>query len=1427
MTKRLSFTLAFAVLLHFLSYSQTVPVQIIQDTLKACQVNFATANFIGTGTNQHLTISGELVYGLNSFESCGSSNGILVEILSLKNNHNVPVSYTVQSTDTINGAVEILFNTTDTCTLTYRIHIDCSVIPSGSFVYPVYYKQVWTDSTAAQTYNLNGSGTDSLLSLPVKYPRIISVTNVIDSIGYQENDTLEFMFLNTGTATGHIIAHFNVDTSNYCHAFVSGALSYKKNSNGTATSYVSGAPVLITLPIGDTLIFRQAIKADSCLDNGCIPYTSFVWQCSDQDSLGTAFCDSCLGTDTIYYSIQNKLMPKLVISRIMPVTDLTANFDLSCPNSLMDMRTWAYNITTSGSGALDSAVISFQNYGPDMIASLGLIPESTIHIDTNCTNCSFQMKLGTQVPSLCSDSVPTSVDSVSMIITNFGEGDTIRFEFKSFRCVEEDTSLYNTPKHFTNWTFENTYSRSKCGLQDLTPDFYPPYVRNSIVAAVNDDVDLKLIYTPTTTDLSVPKDSLWGDSADFDVKMSGLFLYGLEKQLLGCNYIYPTCTPNGWFRVTIDCDSGLRVPTAGSDTRIRYYDSTGTLHYYYPTYYYEDNVPDQCLPGKYVYYFDLNDPDMLRMLNTGRFLFRLQACCGSQNGARKYRVNYDWLLNPDGSCNSLAFPSNHTDPAVCTGTNCAWLPLSYVGDDIVIHCPGCVTPGIVIRSYRMERSNYGYLDSNDDGFADNPLTPVVYNSSQYLATKSDFGWINSGMGDELTDYQVAEFTPGDAGNGGYTYPQMQANNAFLNYLQLNRSIRAGLDTMKVQPDTITLYIDYPQTGSDPDSCIDCGLFNVSPVNFHTQRILKFYGASLNKVMALDTVINQYFYTFSSFDNGIHQGVLHGSDTIYNSVQHPYLGFFERQQYRLSVHYKVCGNFKLPRGWSGSFAIDDVRKQSDIKNNMWLCGDSLPMNAGSTYLKNPGNINDLDLAGWYFPPDTTTGDQPVSQAFADTFMFNCENLDGVHYFYSHGYENITDVAYVDDCTFRITTGAFSNLAANLIDPYPNEYHPSAVQPRSYTFTMPAGYHAVAGVVGNEIYSGATSYRNTDSLIAVPSGSTFTIQDSLLNKYTCLQQGDVTTGKKLYYGDTQTARYLSIFIEPTSCDTTGFTRTPSLAGVSFEGDVSHCAMVNSVVANFNDTLFALPDTHRIHLHPNDSIGFSAIVDAQSNRICFTLSISNPLDTFPDNSLSTLAPNYFIVVPDTGTVNWLYNWTYYSSASGTILPMSNQFFLVDTALLVNEIHTGDSICASFVTCPPDSMTNITFVAGWGCSDTLVQPFDTSVFCGHQNFTYTINSLESGIELAGGGSGNTPLSVLSYALCDTLFYECCFKSTRPGEVTPVDIELPDLPAYMSIADVSIRQGFCNNSSQYPWHSLTFDTLTLNWPITAADMIQIGRAHV
>ncbi len=650
---------------------------------------------------------------------------------------------------------------------------------------------------------------------------------------------------------------------------------------------------------------------------------------------------------------------------------------------------------------------------------------------------------------------------------------------------------------------------------------------------------------------------------------------------------------------------------------------------------------------------------------------------------------------------------------------------------------------------------------------------------------------------------------------------MQLQHSYLNHLQLDRIIGAGLDTMGVIPDTVMFYIDAPNI--DTNICIDCGLFNVDSTKFVTQRVLKFFGSSLSKILFLDATNNRYFFSFSSIDSSGHAGVLHGNDTVYNSPTHPYQGFFEGQQYRLSVDYNVTGNFNLPRNWSGAVALDAIRKQSDIENRMWLSGDSLPSFAWNQFYKNPANLIELDTAGWYFPPDTTNGDTIVNQNFANRYMFNCENLDGLHYFYAHIYDVKSEAGYVDDCIFKIQTSVHTNVAARIIDPYPFEYHPSNIQPRSYTFTIPTGYHAAGAFLTNEIIGGGISFRNQTTSLTVDTTQTFTYYDSLFQNENCLVEGDTTTGTKLYYGDIQTFRSLEILVESDNCDTTGFRIDSTTAVVSFEGDVEHCLDVNNVSLGFVDSLKSLQGTILYNIRPNDQISFNQSIDAQSNRICFSFSIQNPLDTFPDDStFSTFAPNYFVVIPDTTTLNWLSNWTYHSSNTISY-PTNNQFFLSDTLLGINETHIGDSICASFSYCPDSASQKIKFYTGWSCSDSLMQPFDTTALCQFDTITYIIELESANIGLSDGGARNRPLSEVSYTLCDTLFYECCFKSTQVGQVTLNNIELPNFPANLGVLDLSIRKGYCDSSTAQTWFSITYDTLQANWPITASDMDTIG----
>ncbi|MBL7914553.1 MAG: DUF11 domain-containing protein [Bacteroidia bacterium] len=969
----------------------------------------------------------------------------------------------------------------------------------------------------------------------------------------------------------------------------------------------------------------------------------------------------------------------------------------------------------------------------------------------------------------------------------------------------------------------NSYSRGICGQLSTTPSFHPWFVRSGINAGVGSSVNLSLVYTPPVTDLSVPPQQVWGDTGSFKVNLDGLFYQGFETQLAGCSYLDTTCIPNGYLRVSIDVDSRLRVVNVNSMISFRFKDSLNQEHFYKPFYYYYNGPSSSCLPDTFRYYFSLSDSNAFKILREGQFKFFLQACCGGQNGERKYKVRFDLFVDPTGVCDTVFFNSPGSGPPTCGSGECPLMPLSFVEGDIDIHCPGCRTPGVVVNSYRIERTSFGLQDSDYNGYADGSGIPIDRNSVWYRDNKQDLGWMNSGFGDKVEDYLVAEFSAGVPylynGKVGYSYAQMTQNGAWFHYLQLSRKMPHALDTMSVIPDSIILYIDSPDSASNPDSCLDCSSFPINSTVYHTQRKLKFTGTAINDVLHMDHTTNEYFYTFSSFDTIPQSGVLHNPAYIeWSSTQHPYTGFFEGQKYRLRVYYSVMGNFMLPQGYAAQPEIDQVRQMSEIENAMWFSGDSLPQNAFSTIGKNPGDTVELHQENWFIPQDSVPGATAINQTFADSYAFNCENCGGIFYYYSHGVSNISQIGKLDSCNYQINATAISNTGGNITVVYPYEYHPANLQPRSFTITVPPGYVIINAKYRNTVYD-KDGFPMTSAMVGFTPPATigsFTIHDSLYNKSQCLLEGDIVSDSIQYYSNRQTIREYLFEITPTDCDSLKFYQDSALVFISFEGDVGHCFTPNKSAADSSIVQHTLENVYPFGTRPNIQISPVPIVTLTSNQVCFTLHIENPAFVFPDSVRSTAAPNFYVAVPP---VNWLGNWTYHNG--GTTLTLNpDSLFLADGLLGVGEVHQSDSICATITDCSQD--TSIQFKAGWSCAG---YPADADSGCGVLSFSCEIIRDSVLLSLMDLPNQVVPAPPVYYSLCDTLFYGRCFKSSGNGYLYPDFVRLFNIPPALGIACVNFRKDACLGMPGNVVVSLDYDTLTGTWPVSAADMLALGYA--
>ncbi|MBK7965007.1 MAG: hypothetical protein IPK10_06775 [Bacteroidetes bacterium] len=214
---------------------------------------------------------------------------------------------------------------------------------------------------------------------------------------------------------------------------------------------------------------------------------------------------------------------------------------------------------------------------------------------------------------------------------NFGKNDSIILSFKTYRCVEEDVNLFNISKYFNNWKFEGSFSRSIC-LDTIIPAYNPPYAANNITKHVGSYVSQNLLFSPTITDLSasnekaLPIDSLWGDSAHFEIELKGYLAKDetIDNQLFGCFLdSLSNCIPEGYLRITIDTKTGLTPSMRDSMVQLRYIDSLGSEVLIAPEYY-DTNIPDSvCTEGTTNLYYKLSSSGVITALKTGFLILRL------------------------------------------------------------------------------------------------------------------------------------------------------------------------------------------------------------------------------------------------------------------------------------------------------------------------------------------------------------------------------------------------------------------------------------------------------------------------------------------------------------------------------------------------------------------------------------------------------------------------------------------------------------------------------------------------------------------------------------------------------------------------------------------------------------------------------------
>lgn len=1393
--------------------------------ITACAENLFTAKFFLSGT-QHIKIKANIAGASSSCNQSLKNNVIIVP----QSSSNLIIDSA--SVDTTQGTYTAKFTaiTNDTVYFIFHSYIDCNVIANTGNSQTINLSLKFTETANLVTYNVNNSGSDSLQVLSISLPDIAD--NSPSNYKVYHGDTLNVYNYYKNSGGGGILNaafSFLADTANYCHQLTPVSLMYRT----TGTNFISFIDTAsIALKQGDTLIIRRQLLDSTCLYTCNTSKSIFKWRCRYNAGVTTGVtCSSCKNPIITNYNASNS-NDSVKIERLLPST--ASNFyDSTCMNDVASMVTWQYRITKPDAGAVDSLIIdlfSKSNGGP---TSLSLIPVQSLVVTRHCTSCQLDTVIIKQdTNSLCSQYVPQSLATAQLRVLNFHTGDTVLVEFRTLKCAEENnTALLNTGKYYNQWALA-VRAKTICNLDAntyATPGTYPfatqyPYINGSSViynlTTTYPNIDQKLLFTPTISNLIVPADSLFGDYATMDVELKGLFPYG-DVQLAGCTTT--PCTLQGYIRATVHCDVGLRmnIDSLATAAKFSYFNfNNGSTIYNYPIYYHTAVPNDTCMAGDYYFYYNLSSPNIKLMLDSGMYSYTIQACCAGA-AQSSYNVSFHIMLNPNGNCAEPIFPPiGDTLPPTYTNSNYSWLPCSSAGDIIESQCPGCYAVGCIAENYRMYRTSYGLQSSLNNGIGDSTNTIVTPGTQWYTNYGSQLKPQHSTFTDLVEDVLTARFQDGDSSQGiGYTYAQMTAPTAqaILHYLQLAREIPHALDTVRLTPYEFTLYID--ERNSLDTNCIDCNQFKTIGTNFRTQQIIHAVGNDILKY--LDTLVNEniYFYSFSTFNTaGNLTGNLHNAAALTDTASYiwvdsisPFTGFKPFQIYRLKVKYRENGVFAA-RG-NPPTSLNNVSKRAAIKNRMWFSGDSLAYDGWSTN-QMPNTVATANAAGWSF----NSGDPNyISQTFANSYAFWCEFTGGFHTFFSQEANN--NATYVNDasCTKTMGIGFTSTIAGGIINAFPYEYKPSSLWAQQYNVKIPQGYQVDSAYSRVRAFNGNSSINMLVPFTA-PTTQQFTINDNIFfpQPHCYLANSTPSATNQLVYNlKAGTGREIILYINPDNCKND--------TGVVIPADTS--ALANStVITTFNKITYpcftpnatvltpSLIDT--IHKpqspvvlinKPNLSVSYNPSLIAKNRIICDTLSISNAALTSPQ--ISTAANHVFLALPNAQTVNWLTNWRFVSGNT-TINPIGNVIIP-----LTNQLASGSTIngllCAEYIDCL-DSNASFDFYVGWNCDTFPVATADTANFCGY--IKQTVNVTNASYVLS------SPVKIIpdSFGLCKPFIINAQFTATQSGSYYPDSVKVYNIAPNLQVQQITISK--CNSS--------TIDTLSgtaLTRPISLADMAAIN----
>ena len=1419
LSKRVKLTLLLLTASLTFGKAQTVIVTVTPpDTVGACLNNLYTIGFSGVTAGTEITITpsfdGITTNGCNNVQT---QDAYFDFVSALPSN--------AISNITGGSTLHFTVNNNSNITLSYYAYIGCHISGSQN----VNFYQTFTGNNGI-SFN-TGNGTDTFKTSGITKPELVLQEDSIATF-YIANKTqtfLKFVYKNN-VDKGSLRFRFLTD-STYCNGITTDSIFFQKGANDILRKYTDSPSDTLTLAKNDTLIILQRITSSACLSSlGCGNATaSLIWSCNYPQPAAAVLCNDCKPKKTCQFTLFNNDLLQADVVRLSPAGAVR---EFSCFNDTANATLWSYYIINKGRGVMDSLNFDLMqdaaknNYGDPTF--LMLINKNSLTISKSANSiCTIDTSIALRSNWLCQNLVDTALQHCYVRIKNFGEKDTVFISFKTLRCSEENNAaLLNQYIKYNQWAFENFYAKDICGGKTyLTGSglISGKYISGQQAGGAGYDFYLKNNFFPTVSNLSVTNAGA-GDSATFSIDFKGIVKQGATNvyQLLGCDHPQNLCdTLHGWLRATVLCDTNLRITRPWQDVYFIKMNSNGDTAFYTPKYYYTSDTIGYsvCRRTSYYFYFNLADSAMRSVLDSGKFVFKLQACCGSDMSRTPYSATFHLLPNP-GNCFALnytgtPFTSHLTPPGVTNYKgNIQWLPLNDRGKSIAVMCPGCETPGVIAQRYYMQRENFGLADSVDDGRADNP--PVQITIGNLLFPKINKNFIS--YGDRAVDFMRANFVDGDPTSSGYNYAQLQAQGLRFNVLQLSRFIPMGLDTMMLYPDSIYFYID--DATPSVNGCLDCEPYAMGANDYTTIRKYAIGGNLLSQFL-IDTTTsaNEYRFVFTTYHNtttNTYSGNLHDYPQLITHSVGAFTGFMPGQHYRIKVIYNVCGNF-MPVNTS-SFVIDDVVKESNVFNRMFFSG-KIQNKVSDEIPQQPNTTAALDTLGWTVNPNDTSN-VLVDTTFMNTYAFFCEATGSIHYFVSQMAVNNTKIINNQGCEKEMIVEARSSIAGGkgVIDVYPYEYKPPVLLPSDFNLMIPQGYHVKNAVVKNGLrVNGVYVESDTVGLPFLENASgNVTFSAAALPAMNCIfRNNNAGNSTTFYIGDQENWRFITLKLLPDSCMVLPVVPSASTtAQITFHPQGSAC-LPGSGCTTLSDLVMNPPGNNLNTLSIKPHLQLTGVGNSnaplRSDTLCWNnLTVQN---TNTGNSDQTAADNVFIAI--VGSTPHLSNWHFVTggqtyAAAGNIIPV--------TPSLAKGASISGNLCATPVSCPIDSTKEFFNIhIGWNCGNYPATPYDSTTICSYILTQLSYNKDTAAFDITQKYY-ETP-----YTLCDTVSVWAPFNSKYLGYLYPDSVVLTNLKPNLQVVGAYMFYG--NNHLTSASAHLTPTATNTVW-ITDADSIKkIGYA--